>query len=59
MKDDTLDGWLDQQIEYAQNEVGMFRSYGHGGGSVRGERARGFLAALKLVREKMTELGWD
>lgn len=51
--DETLDRWLDQQIEYAENECGMFRSY-----KKINERAEGYRDALKFVRAKMREL-WD
>lgn len=49
--DETLDRWLDQQIEYAENAVGMQRSYRH---PFEVEKAR--LDALKEVRDKMREL---
>jgi hypothetical protein len=49
--DETLDEWLDQQIEYAENAVGMNRSY-----KVNADVERARRDALKEVREKMREL---
>lgn len=51
MHDETLDGWLEQQIEYAKNERGMLRSYRRDTGVIDAR-----LGALKEVREKMREL---
>lgn len=54
--DETLDGWLAEQIEGADaasresHSIAM-NSYGAG-------HDAGCLAALRSVQEKMTELGW-
>lgn len=51
MTDETLDAWLDQQIEYAENAVGMQRSYKR-----PYDTELAVLNTLRTVREKMREL---
>lgn len=58
MTDETLDGWLDAQIEFADNEIGMLRSYRKDDTRQYGE-ALGRRNALKEVREKLAELWGD
>lgn len=53
MHDETLERWLDRQIEFAENERGLLRSYRQDVGPIQMR-----LAALRDVRMKMIELGW-
>jgi isopentenyldiphosphate isomerase len=49
--DETIEAWLDQEIQYAENAMGMQRSYRQ---PYEVEHAR--WTALKDVRHKMEEL---
>ena len=54
--DETLDGWLGEQIEgadAASRESHRFAMNSYGAG-----HAAGYLDALRSVQEKMVELGW-
>lgn len=53
MPDETLEDWLAQQIQFAENERGMLRSYRQDVSNIQMR-----IAALKDVRNKMTELGY-
>lgn len=52
---ETIDDWLDEQIEQAENEVGMLHSY-HQENTNQGGEAIGRLDAFKETREKLREL---
>ena len=51
MSDETIEQWLDQEIQYAENALGMQRSYRQ---PYEVEQAR--WTALRDVRRKMEEL---
>ncbi len=55
MADETIEGWLDEKIEFADNELGMLRSYRKDDTRQYGE-ALGRRNALKETKEKLVEL---
>ena len=57
--DETLEGWLDQEIRAAENVVGMYRSYLRGNphtAVAAFSEAHARLQTLETVRRKMEEL---
>lgn len=55
MTDETLEMWLHEQINDAENTVGMYRSY-HRGEDPDAIAARARLQTLKDVQDKIQEL---